>query len=391
MFLEIIKDRPNQLVFTATLCLMCLIFGLEISSDFVVHAFYIQWFAEGKNILPANFLYYVVVYLLSGFSRNFTLIMGATALAAAIFTTLKFQVTRLFLKHFTQLNAREILALSTALILVMSLPSLEILRGGKSYFLPQLPPNTWHNSTLVCLFPFAIALFWVSFESIFNQNQQNWLFLTGLIILNLLIKPSYFLVLIMAYPLAWVWFKGFSILTKKSFWVYMLPLILGLLILSIQQHFLYNDTRSVYYLTERTEGSILIKPFHVWQGHTKNIPMSFILSLAFPIYIFIVWGKKLFQSKLMQYLLISSFFSLSIYILISETHEHTFAKNYSWQLYITNYLLFALGGAFVLEKIKNISLKSLEKKDKIALVLFALHVFSGVAYLLKMLITKSYK
>lgn len=391
MLLKIIKDRPNQIVFITTLALMCLIFGLEISSDFVIHAFYVQWFAEGKNILPANFLYYLIVYALSGFSKNFVLIMGATAMTAAIFITLKFYATRLFLNHFSKLKPKEVLGLSISLLVVMSLPSLEILRGGKFYFLPQLPPNTWHNSTLVCLMPFAIALFSISYTSIFKQSKNNWIQMTCLVVINILIKPSYFLVFLAAYPLAWLWFNGFSILKNKVFWLYMSPLILGLIMLAIQHQFLYNNVKSVYYLVERTGSAAVIKPFHVWYAFAKNIPMSFILSLAFPIFLFSVWGKTLWQSKLMQYLLMSSFFSLCIYILLSETNEHEFCKNYSWQLYVTNYLLFTLCGAFLIEKIETWKWQSLVRKEKIALIFYALHVLSGVIYLLKMLITRSYK
>ena len=371
---------------------MCLIFGCRIPSDFVVHAFYIQWFAEGKNILPANFLYYFIVYIVSGFSKNFTIIMGATALVAAIFIAFKFYISRLFLQRYTLLNQKEILWFSASLLVVMSLPSLEILRGeGKAYFVPQLPPNTWHNSTLICLFPFAISLFSISFVSIFNKNKRNWLYFSGLILLNILIKPSYFLVLVMAYPLSWIWFEGICVLKKKVYWFYMIPLAFGLLILVIQHQFLYNDPRSVYYLSERTEGTIAIKPFHVWYGFSHNIPMSFILSLAFPIYFLSIWYKKVIESKLLQYLLITSFFSLSIFIIISETSRDEYCKNYSWQLYITNYLLFAVCGAMLFEKIKLRKWQSLSPKEKIALILYLLHILSGLLYFLKMFITKSYK
>lgn len=391
MIAKIVKDRPNQFVFVSALSFMCLIFARRIPSDFVVHAFYVQWFEEGKNILPANFLYYFFVIIFSGFSKNFTIIMGATALVAAIFITLKFYITRLFLQRYFELSQETMLWFSTSLLIIMSLPSLEILEGGKAYFLPQLPPNTWHNSTLVCLFPFGIALFSVSFESIFKQNKKTWLYFTVLIILNLLIKPSYFLVLIMAFPLSWIWFEGVTVLSKKVFWFHMIPLALGLMILAIQHQFLYNDVRSVYYLPERTEGAIAIKPFHVWHGFSQNIPMSFILSLAFPICFLSIWYKKVIESKLLQYLLITSFFSLSIFIIVSETNEHEYCKNYSWQLYITNYLLFTVCGAMLFEKIRLRKWQSLSPNEKIAFILYLLHILSGLLYFLKMFVTKSYR
>ena len=206
----------------------------------------------------------------------------------------------------------------------------------------------------------------------------------------MLIKPSYFLVLLMAYPVAWIWFNGLSILTKKTFWFYMIPLVLGLIILAIQHHFLYNNIRSVYYVASRTEGAVSINPFHVWQGFSSNIPVSLLLSLTFPIYIFAIWYKELRQSKLLQYLLISMFFAFGIYILISETSEHEFCGNYGWQLYITNYLLFTLCGAFLLEKAKLEKWQSLGRKEKIAFILYLLHILSGFGYFAKMFITRNF-
>jgi hypothetical protein len=350
----------------------------------------VQGFADGKNILPANFLYYVLVYIFCGLSNHFTLIMGATALITALFITIKFQVTRWLLQHYTQLLPNQVLILSSMQLVVMSLPSLEVLTGGSAYFIPQLPPNTWHNSTLICVFPWALLLFQHSYESIFAPNRQNWLILTSLIFLNIIIKPSYFLVLIPSYPLAWVLFTNGTILKQKIFWLYMLPVLLGIFLLLIQHHFLYHDIRSVYYLSGRTEGAALIKPFHVWRGHARNLPLSFLLSLAFPIYLTIAFGKQFWHSKWVQYIYLSSFFALCIYVLVSETNEHTFAKNYSWQLYITNYLLFTFGGAFILEQTRMLPWRVLNTKHRIALILYGLHVLSGFVYLLRMLITRDY-
>jgi hypothetical protein len=211
--------------------------------------------------------------------------------------------------------------------------------------------------------------------------KRNW-FILLLVVLNLVVKPSYFLVFICAYPLMLLIQYGL----RKQFWLSILPLVAGMIILIIQYIVIYrisgpaaNDSSSVVFL-----------PFYKNPELNQdmiNIPFAMVFSLLFPILYTALNINKLYNNKFFIYTVFTYIFSVLIFFCISETGRRASHGNYYWQIVITTWICFFVA---LLSLLKDFKMEGKTTKNIVLISIFGIHVLIGIIYFIRILITGNY-
>jgi len=346
-------------------------------SDMVIHAGFARKMLEGKMNYPGNFIWYVLVNILSVILSVFPSwlpplsisIISLTFLMACA-TTYKFCWVY---EHILERGAdwkRFMIALSLIFVFAIPIPSIFVTHR---WSLGNFPPNIWYNSTIILIFPFVIMLFVGSMKQIeqFSNRRNLWLLL--LVFLNIFIKPSYFFVWVCVYPV--FLFIKYRITTK--FLKGLIPVMVGIVLLLIE--YLY-----IYYLGDSSdkESSIVIRPFlsYYYFAPVSMFPWALLSSLLFPILHFSLNFKRLVKDKTFQFVYTGLLVAFIIGILVVEAGPRQTHGNFFWQIYICAWLCFY------------ISLKDLLKMKKrgsqfvILMMVYLFHVLCGMGYLAKYMI-----
>jgi hypothetical protein len=356
------------------------IFFTPIATDLQVHVRYVIGFDRGQLGLLANFLYYIVIYGLSGFRAEAVPLYWAGTLTLAVATAARFALDFRVLRGTTHQEEGEseispalLLGLALALTFSFSLPTLAALDGF--WYLGQTPPNVWHNSTTIFVLPFAIALFWVSYRNLEEPSTRGDILIAVLSLLNIMSKPSFFLVMAPVY--------GLMLLVRhrlgRAFWIRVWPIAIAGIGLAVQYYFLFsmqigNDSK--------TESHLTLAPFDAWSHFSPNIILSIVASSFFPlVYLAFQW-REVPKRPMVQYALLLYIVSLAIMALVGETGPRRFHGNFFWQSYLSAHVLFLAVTHDVIRLMRDSPIRA---REKIILGALGLHVIAGAAYLIRLL------
>ncbi len=356
----------------------------EIGTDLQLHAGFIRDYARGDADLPSNFVLYLVIRTLALFSDEFNMLLLATALSLALSVAAKFAISFAFLRdrlaEYSALpSARllregHLLLLCAMLLVVFSLPV-------RHYYLGQLPPNVWHNSTTIFLMPFALLLFWTSLRQLTHPSLGRALLITMLAALNILIKPSFFMVFAVAYPLMLLQAHGLS----RRWLLELLPLAVGAAVLAVLYVFIYIRPLNV---GPAGQSGITIAPFHVWSMYTWSIPLSILASLLFPIVYIALFPSEAWRSQAMRYALLCQLVGVVIAILLTETGPRERHGNFFWQGIVCAYLTFLVTAAEGSARLQERGPR--DPRLWVIAAVFMTHLLAGIAYLAKLFLTSGY-
>ncbi|MFN0201535.1 MAG: hypothetical protein ACKVTZ_08440 [Bacteroidia bacterium] len=370
-------------------------------SFFIFHAIHQQYIdtdiqehinAAIAGEIPANFAFFSLIYYPLKWLNllTFTNGMYCATLILTLSVWARFAVTTYLLQK-SKIPAAwaDIIAFLLAHF-AFSLPRIGILFNTLQYFKHQItfeyyqfspywfgqfPPFVWHNSTLILLYPFALLLFWQSYEQLQRPSSTRLLTIIALVCLNIIIKPSFFFCFAGAYPLFLL--KNFRL--SRTFFLQLLPVIVGLFLLWFQMRGIYH--------TETANSGLGIKPFAEWAIHLggNHFPLraaqAIFCSFLFPICFFAVYPSFLSEQK-HQYTLLLLAGAMLLAILMGENGERAGHGNFLWQMFVCNYLLF---GITVSDFWKQLNINALQKREKGLLFALALHLGSGGLYLVKLI------
>lgn len=358
----------------------------HIETDVQAHLIVSYKFVNEAGPLTPNFLYFILVALFAGFSKYKVLYYLSSVFIIAVALSAKFLLNYSYFEKCTEGNGvqkNKILLFSIGILFVFCLPGADFFTN-KNFFLGLLAPNVWHNSTIIFLFPFAIALFFETYFFLYDSsrfNKNRVITLGVLIILNILIKPSFLFTVI---PTVF-----FCLLFEKVTASKLTTVLLygGGLLLVLLQYF-------IIYKSQKPEGcincseSVIIEPFAVWKYYASNIPVSFLASFLFPLAFFVLSKGQILKDRLVRFAVFNWAVGLFIYILFAESGERKFHGNFSWQMVTGNYLLFFILG-FSLWNKQHVN--KINKTSKIILQgLLYLHILWGLGYLIKIILLRKY-
>lgn len=158
-------------------------------SDLFAHFNYAVSISKNEVEYPGNFLMYYLVSLPNQYHH--TVVVFALLMALSIYG--KFLISYWVLKkNLVEKNYLFPLLMAFLLLFVFSIPSLTIVK--KCLYFGNFVPNVWHNSTIIFLTPFAIALFY----NVFLVKKYKYQFFVSvfLILVNIAIKPSFIFVFV---------------------------------------------------------------------------------------------------------------------------------------------------------------------------------------------------
>jgi hypothetical protein len=365
----------------------------RVATDIQVHAAIAHSFAANHDKLTPNFLYFFFVALLSGFSAYYPLYYVASIILISAAITAKFVLNDIYLKQYGGISDSKnyALKLSFLLLFVFPLPGINYFYDGNFYF-GQLAATVWHNSTVIFLMPFAILLFFTSYELLFseaNGKKKKLLFqIAALIILNALIKPSFLFTLLPAAGFC----LFYDILFAKKYGnklYYLIPYAAGIAFIALEYYIIYRmNYISSKSLNDKELSSVVMAPFEVWRFFSRNIIVSLITSLLFPLVYCIVTKGQVLKNKLVQFSLLNFIFGVGIWILFAEEGARKFHANFYWQVVVTVYLLFF---TMLIDFVNQIKLKKISPyKQVLVWIVFLLHFIWGLFYWMKIIIFNSY-
>lgn len=361
------------------------------SSDIQTHAAVAHAFVVSNDKLTANFLYFILLALFTGFSSHYHAYYAAAVLLLSAALAAKWFLNQKYFSRYTESKNRVgINFAALAMLFVFALPNIDFLTV-KDFYFGQLVPNVWHNSTVIFLMPFAMLLFFKSYHFLFEEEevrQKDAIAILVLLVLNSLIKPSFLFTLLPAVFLLLTlrFIKGTE--RDKSF-IKLLPYAAGILFIAAEYYVIYrlNYISTVANTTGEASG-VALAPFEVWSHFSKNIPFAFLSSLFFPVLYFILQGKQLLKNRMVCFAAVNFIIGVMEWSLLAEEGVRKFHGNFYWQVVVAAYLLFLTLVIDFLQRNKEIKLNN--PKQVMLAAAVALHFLWGVFYWVKIIIFRDY-
>jgi len=338
----------------------------RLQSDFRAH---LQFAATGlqHEPVPGNFLLYLLIGICSGFSAEpHRLLTGLIAVIVAA-TAAKAWLSVAFV------GARERLPVwglaAAALCLVAFSPPLP------DPYLGQIPANVWHNSTTMLLMPFAIGMFWTSYEYLRGGSRRMLWATLALAALNVAAKPSFVFCFLVVFPVA-VRLARHDRREIRAGWLVTAG---AAAILAVQYFYIFvAQLGGAAAEPPDQKDGIAIDPFRVWSAFSDNIPVSLLVSYVFPIAALALGGAWVRRALAVRYACGLAAAGLLIFVVLKESGPRELHGNFLWQAVVTNYLLFlSLIGAVV----PWLRQTRFGWRQALVTAAFLLHVVCGLLYL----------
>lgn len=360
-------------------------FGIAYASDLPIHAQGSQSALEEHRLFESNFMVHFVSNLLSGFTGNLLLIEIALVVMIALSNTAKYVIVK---KEFSRsVSTKQAMIASAALLFVFVIPVFYFLKifgvflTTNNMYFQYCVPNIWHNSTFLCMMPFAIVTYLLSvrqFESF--DSKRNWL-ITLFVALGTLVKPSFFFVYAVAYPICmFVRYRS-----RKEFFYSLIPVVVGCLCVIYEFATIYNEE-------DGNEVVISVLPLFT-MAFWKSRILYLAVSMALPLLFVLLYGKEVVKDMEFWFVLIMLVVALGIKWCCNETGSRAGHGNFSWQVisamwFVYYYMLkTVLTGGDALREGKVFAF-SRNKVNRCFLALYGIHVVMGVLYLVKYMVTK---
>lgn len=340
--------------------------------------------ATGKK-LPAHFLYFFIVSLFSGFSADLDILKASSMFILSVSIVFRFILTYLIINYFISReikitnNLKSIIAvISGAITFVFPLPHPALFEKGWMY-VGQIMPTVWHNSTIIFSIPFSLLLFFYTLKLFENPSKRYYIITFALVILNIISKPSFFLVYVVATPLYYLYYYRSHIISIKRI-LLLSPILLGILILIIQTILIYGGDKS--------DGGIEIAFCKMWSfvynGYKLgNMPLhvnmliSLVTSFAFPIVVLFLIPNSI-SNKSTVYSIIILIVSLLIHMFLIETGSRATHGNFGWQRIPATLLFFITTSIVTISAYRN---KVISNRRLLFIsIIFIMHFIQGVVY-----------
>jgi hypothetical protein len=355
-------------------------------NDIHDHAAFARRMCTGEIPYSGNFLVYLLVNIFSFFTAKVTptevSLCGLLALAGVYrFSLTQQKITEVVKENNFHLSYWFTALLSISMLFVFAIPIPSYLSDDRFFYIGNYVPNVWHNSTILFLFPFALLLFEMSYKQLETYSLKRNTGILLLILLNLMIKPSYFFVFICVYPVIIL----FKYKLKKEFWWSILPLIVGFFFMILEYWVIYKTALP----SNKEASSVVFLPFYRNPEFAELgwLPVSMAFSLFFPLVYSLINLPKMLKSTLFWYTFLSFVVSVLIFLFISESGPRASHGNFYWQIVICTWLCFFVS---LLSLLKDFNHSGKSVKNIVLASVLLVHVVIGIIYFVHILISGSY-
>lgn len=322
--------------------------------------------------------YYILIYTVDLLIRIKYPFVAAAAIVLTFFSWLKYKIILGWIA--TYLNATEGYGLFITLTLLFFSPIYVPWIDGEFWYLGKFTSTTWHNSTLIAVFPFCLLLVIATLRWFEHDLAKTTALIFLYSIAILMIKPSFLLCFIPAFPIyALVSEKG---LTAKAIRAAAISATLFGMIL-VEKFLIFQWDPMIDHLYSPQERSqVVLAPMKVWLYFSDQPVFDFLSSFPLLIAFILLWRKEAFKSSFFSFSLILLFFSLLVYGLFSETGFRQFHGNFYWQIPIA-LLLNSLSILLHVGKECNLDRTNYRFRHRFIFSIFVLQGLLGVIYWLR--------
>ena len=322
-------------------------------------------------------LYHLIVSNIWKLLNNISFVNIFVSILTLSANLLAFLYTFNFIKKRSNgsLTQNKALLLTLALFLVSSI--IIDFSPNARWYLGQGTPNPWHIITYSLQRPFSILAFSLlaDVNDLIKKEKsftKELIFFSIALTLSASLKPSFYFVFM---PGAFIFFLIKLIASK--FKLFKQCFLLGLSVVPAGLVLIYQN----FVLFTSSENKIAISPSgELWTTYAIHncVPLSILLGLAFPIFVTIVYIRKLDDSyKIALSTCIVSI--LQAYFVIEEGPRYLHA-NFFWGYYCGMALMFLVSATtFFSNKNKSIIIRI------VGYILFLAHLACGIMYYLKLL------
>lgn len=278
--------------------------------------------------------YYSLIYVVDLLIRVRYPFVASAAIVLTMFFWWKYRLVFAWIRKEIDITAQQAFFLTFGLVFLspVFIPWID----GDFWYLGKFTATTWHNSTLIAVFPFSILLM---------QFALNWLDAPKLkmsfliIIMGTLValfKPSFLFCFIPAFPL-------FTLIQEKKISRKVLAAagISGALFafILLEKFLIFNwDPMNGELYTESEKSQVVIAPLKVWLYFSDQPIFDFISSFPLLIAFLILWKKEAFQSNFFNFSLLNLVFAILVYAIFAETGFREYHGNFYWQIPISLFL-----------------------------------------------------
>lgn len=302
-----------------------IMFVIKWNSDLPAHAHIAQQMLEEHRLFSTNFLMYFLINLLTFFTGAKYPMRAVLVLLLAAANTAKYTIVReAFCEWISSKNAKWA---AFAMLFVYVIPLMYFLKplgiflSADNMYWGYYVPNVWHNSTILCMMPFAIACYLLSVKQFKQYTDRRNKYISLFLVLSVLVKPSFFFVYVIAYPIIMLSQYGLSKTFSKS----LLPLLAGGICL-------VYEYVTIYYSGVNDGSSVVIDiaqlfTLDFWQSHILYL----VVSLSLPLLFLCLYGHTIVRDPEFWFVLIMLVCGLGIMWCCREMGPRANDGNFHWQ------------------------------------------------------------
>jgi hypothetical protein len=310
--------------------------------DHGVHLRFVQALAAGARLLP-HFGYHLLVALAAGLSTDLDELRRAAQAVLSLLVLAKLALS-LGLARALLARAESRLAPAAALLLALALFFVAPLPNWwrpEDIYLGQLSPTVWHNPTVIAALPLAVASFWAFLLPVPRRARDECL--AGVLLgLSVLAKPNFALAFLPAAGLLRL--LGGGRLAQRLAGIAWLS-VPAVLALGWQYHQAVATGLAV-----PGEGVLAVQPLEVWQGYSPHPLVSALVSLAFPLAVAAVVGRRARLGRALAAAWLLALVAVAQFALLAEPGPRLDDGNYYWGVVPAVYLLFLVSACELLAR-----------------------------------------
>jgi hypothetical protein len=364
---------------------LLLIRGLGWVTDIQFHVRLLHRASTGPGAVPANFGFYAVVHLLSGLAcepgrlLNAAIVVVGLAWGGLVVASAYGGVALLQLPMHEGAGVaarRKAIALVAAVgsCLLFPLPP-----SPAGWYLGLLPPNVYHNSTIISAMPFSVLAFAVGCRRLAGSSlsaRRDDLALAGLLVVGAVFKPGFAFAFVPAYAGLFGlqhWRQGRQL---GRLALVLLPVVL---LVAGQLRWTSQHPQDIL-----NGASVLAVAFPAgWHTFVPDFSAARVLACAASSFLVPVAAYALRPDWLRRpahrLALLSLLAGLLLFLVVCETGPRARHGNFVWQVVAASHVLHWL---ILVEALAWVPASGQQRRRMLLLGLLALEVLCGVLYLM---------
>lgn len=385
------KNWDAITVFLIMFCVFLFVVFFAVS-DMSDHVYFARVMLQERKLFSGNFLMYLLVNLFSGFSGSIHSTKAALVGLLSVSNTAKYIIVKKAFEQWSQSKQAKLASL--ALLFVFVVPIFYFLHffGGTSetgiMYLGYYVPNVWHNSTILCMMPFAILTYLLSVKQFEDYDKTRNGLIVLFLIIGTLVKPSFFFVYAVAYPI--LMFSKYRL--SREFFFSLIPIVCGCMCVVYQWFTIYTPLATVETVNENSSGvAIEILPLFTVEFWEERL-VKLLVSMALPIAFVIAYCKEIIKNREFWFVFVMLVVALGMSWCCYETGPRADHGNFGWQVISSMWFVYfyMLKTIVIHDNVGDGSGVHLNKRGWAYISLYSVHVIMGFFYLIRYMVTKAY-